>query len=160
MANGARCNLPTDECDNAEHRQRRRLSAAQLREVFANRDVRSVGWYWLEALSLKFDAKNASSAVSWARLIHALGDAPADAAEAAAEAALFGAIMHGIPPRDAAQWQIVERVFDPQTVQDLRRWRPNPFTLGPGEDPASMPGPRSVRDEAWSEWDDVSAEED
>ena len=153
MANGGRCNLPLRECENAEHGRVRRLSPEHLRDVFADRDIRSVGWYWLEKLTefQPFEPKHAAPVASIARLIHALGDAPQDAAEAAAEAALFGAIMHGIPPRDAAQWEIVERTFDPETEKDLRRWRPNPFTLLPGEDPASMPRRRPVVDDSWDE---------
>ncbi len=150
------CQWKRDECKH--HRQPRQENTkptplpgperGPVEVALASRDLRAVGWCWLERLTVELDPKLATPAVTWGRLIHALGDEPADREAVAAEAALFGAIMHGIPPRDAAQWEIVERTFDPETVKDLRRWRPNPFTLGEGEDPRSIPG--------WSEIDQTS----
>ena len=58
------------------------------------------------------------------RVILALGDEPEDRAAAIAETAVMGSILHGIAPRDDAQWAIAERIYDEATLEDLRHWTP------------------------------------
>ncbi len=100
------------------------MASGELTSAFEKHDLRTVSWYWLENLTREFDAKNGAQAASWARLIHSLGEDPEDQASVLAQAALFGGIMHGMPPRDEAQWELARELLDPYTLELVQSWQP------------------------------------
>ena len=95
-------------------------TASRLEAAFAERDLRAIGWIWLEGLTRDLDEKNGARAASWARLLHSLGESAEASAGRATEAALYGRLMNGLQPLDAGQWAMAEDSFDAITVEDFR----------------------------------------
>ena len=93
---------------------------AKIDAAFAERDLRAVGWLWLEGLTRNLDEKNGARAAAWARLIHTLGQTAEENAGRATEAALYGRLMNGLVPLDDAQWAMAGEMFDPLTLEDFR----------------------------------------
>lgn len=88
-------------------------------------DIRRLARNALEAVS-----EDAASPAYAARFVHAIkateamGEEPETLQEQMAMAALLGGVMHGIPPRDREQWELLEQNFDRRTLLDLYRWYP------------------------------------
>lgn len=96
----------------------------KIEAAFAERDLRAVGWLWLEGLTRSLDERNGARAAAWARLIHTLGQTAEENAERATEALLYGRLMNGLAPLDDEQWAMAEDTFDAVTVEDFREnWR-------------------------------------
>lgn len=121
-----------------------RQGPTRIARAFAERDLRGVLWEVLESLVMSdAEGKTATAAASIARAIASLGEETGDREQSLRETAVIGSVMHGIPPRDAAQWAIAERLFDAETVRALREWDPLDgwfSTLaGPLRDAGSVP---------------------
>jgi hypothetical protein len=56
------------------------------------------------------------------RVLAALGPGGADTEEALREVQLRGRLMHGRPPKDAAEWALAERLFTDDALAEFRRW--------------------------------------
>ena len=96
--------------------------------AYAERDLRTVAWMFLAAIRHDRDfIKLSAPAASMMRVILALGEEPEDREAAINETAVIGSVLHGIAPRDAAQWAIAERIYDKATLDDLRRWKARDF---------------------------------
>jgi len=78
-------------------------------------------------------ARRASAGATLLRAIHGLGEPPESQERSAAEAALMGMVMHGLPPRDAEEWALAGEVFTPDALAMMRTW-----------DPAGEPGFREA----------------
>jgi hypothetical protein len=95
--------------------------------AIAGRDLHAVAWMLLEDL-LEDDqvdaARRASAGATLIRVVEALGEPPVSREQAAAEIALRGMVMHGMPPRNAEEWALAEELFTPDAVAMFRTWKP------------------------------------
>jgi hypothetical protein len=82
-------------------------------------DLRGFAW-WLVSrlLSGELDTQRAGVLATLLRVLSALGPEPASRERAFAEAALRGRMMHGLPPRDAAQWELAESLFSQEVLDE------------------------------------------
>ncbi len=96
-------------------------------DAVAARDLHGVAWALLEGL-LADDtvdaARKASAGATLIRVVSGLGEPPVSRERAAAEIALRGMIMHGLPPRNAEEWALAEELFTPEAVAMFRTWKP------------------------------------
>ncbi len=104
------------------------MAAPAPREpAIAGRDLHSVAWRLLEDLleDERVDAaRRASAGATLIRVVEALGEAPVSRERAAAEIALRGMVMHGMPPRNAEEWALAEELFTPDAIAMFRTWKP------------------------------------
>lgn len=133
--NGANCPYHTDDQrarghaeDPTEGDARPRGAASETREnAIPVRDLHAVAWRLLEDL-LEDDrvdaARRASAGATLIRVVEALGEPPVSRERAAAEIALRGMVMHGMPPRNAEEWALAEELFTPDAVTMFRTWKP------------------------------------
>jgi hypothetical protein len=132
---GAACPYHTDEertraAAEPEHRPDPESGGGELspgRDAIAKRDLHAVAWRLLEDL-LEDDrvdaARRASAGATLIRVVEALGEPPVSRERAAAEIALRGMVMHGMPPRNAEEWALAEELFTPDAVAMFRTWEP------------------------------------
>lgn len=130
---GAACPYHTDD-------ERARATSAQepiaqereegipgRRDAITARDLHAVAWRLLEDL-LEDDrvdaARRASAGATLIRVVEALGEPPVSREQAAAETALRGMVMHGMPPRNAEEWALAEELFTPDAIAMFRTWKP------------------------------------
>lgn len=96
-------------------------------KAIAGRDLHAVAWLLLEDL-LEDDrvdaARRASAGATLIRVVEALGEAPVSRERAAAEIALRGMVMHGMPPRNAEEWALAQELFTPDAIAMFRTWKP------------------------------------
>ena len=96
-------------------------------DAVAKRDLHAVAWQLLEDL-LEDDrvdaARRASAGATLIRVVEALGEPPVSRERAAAEIALRGMVMHGMPPRNAEEWALAEELFTPDALEMIRTWPP------------------------------------
>ena len=145
---GGRClNGRAERCPyhSDEERERGRASASPCeqdvprdprRHAIGGRDLHAAGWLLLGDLLESEDldpARRASAGATLLRAIHGLGEPPESQERSAAEAALMGMVMHGLPPRDAEKWALAGEVFTPDALAMMRTW-----------DPAGEPGFREA----------------
>ncbi|MGE0601775.1 MAG: hypothetical protein AB7J35_19860 [Dehalococcoidia bacterium] len=117
--------------EEAEGGRVRLVLAPEEERAYEERDLRTVAWRFLSEIRHDEDyIKLAAPAASMMRVILALGEEPEDRTAAINETAVIGSILHGIAPRDAAQWAIAERIYDDATLEDLRHWRPRDGHFG------------------------------
>jgi hypothetical protein len=136
--NGGRCqNRLGDRCPYHTDEQRARAQSPApgaaaprrpgRREAIAGRDLHAVAWALLEDL-LEDDgvdaARRASAGATLIRVVEGLGEPPVSGERAAAEIALRGMIMHGLPPRNEEEWALAEELFTPEAVAMFRTWKP------------------------------------
>ena len=67
-------------------------------------------------------AQRATVIASIIRTLTALGQEPLAADEALREVELRGRVMHGLPPRDPAEWEHAALVFSDDALDEFRRW--------------------------------------
>jgi hypothetical protein len=132
---GAACPYHTDDQrargraeDPGESDDRPRGAGPAAREsAIAGRDLHAVAWRLLEDL-LEDDrvdaARRASAGATLIRVVEALGEPPVSREQAAAEIALRGMVMHGMPPRNAEEWALAEELFTPDAIAMFRTWKP------------------------------------
>ena len=85
-------------------------------------DLREVAWWMVQQiLKADLDAQRAGALVSLMRLISSLGPEPMALEEALAEVELRGLIMHGIPPRNAEEWERASRIFSADSLAEFKR---------------------------------------
>jgi len=97
------------------------------RDAIAGRDLHAVAWALLEELleDERVDAaRRASAGATLIRVVEGLGEPPVSRERAAAEIALRGMIMHGLPPRNAEEWALAEELFTPEAIAMFRTWKP------------------------------------
>ena len=96
------------------------------------RDLRGTGWWVIEkmAAGAVFEAREGGVVAALLRVLMALGPAPESEEEVLAEVALRGRLAHGLPPQDAAAWERVIRLFEPDAVEEFRRWEAEDERLG------------------------------
>lgn len=135
---GGRCqNRLGDHCPYHTDEQRARASGPApdtearrqpgRREAIAGRDLHAVAWALLEDLLADdtLDAgRRASAGATLIRVVEGLGEPPVSRERAAAEIALRGMIMHGLPPRNAEEWALAEELFTPDAIAMFRTWKP------------------------------------
>lgn len=133
--NGANCPYHTDDQRARGHAElpiegdaRPRGGASETgKNAIAGRDLHAVAWRLLEDL-LEDDrvdaARRASAGATLIRVVEALGEAPVSRERAAAEIALRGMVMHGMPPRNAEEWALAEELFTPDAITMFRTWKP------------------------------------
>ncbi len=124
---GEPCGRLKSECSHHQPRDRRPRSAprrATAPDPVARRDLRGTGWWLMERLTAvdAVDEKRAAVAATVLRVLASLGPEPANAAEALAEVELRGRLMHGQPPSSPEQWERAARAFDPDALEEFRRW--------------------------------------
>lgn len=109
-----------------------------LEAVYARHDLLNAAWEFLYQIRRSPEyVKSSSAAASMMRVILAKGEEPEDRAVAFSEAIVVGSILHGIAPRDEAQWAIATKFYDEKTLEDLRHWTPVHGYFG---HPALKPG--------------------
>ncbi len=87
------------------------------------RDPRGLAWWTIDTLLRgELSAASATVVASLLRVIAGLGPGAAEEAEALAETAFRGRIMHGLPPSTPAEWERAERNYTPEAVAEFRRW--------------------------------------
>ena len=69
----------------------------------------------------ELEPPRASVLAAIVRVLAGLGPDPLSEHEALAEVELRGLLMHGIPPKNAEQWARAERVFAPETLDEIER---------------------------------------
>lgn len=95
--------------------------------AIARRDLHAVAWRLLEELfeDDRVDAaRRASAGATLIRVVEALGEPPVSRERAAAEIALRGMVMHGMPPRNAEEWALAEELFTADAIEMMRGWQP------------------------------------
>jgi hypothetical protein len=94
-------------------------------DALAERDANGVAWWLLDRLILEGSDWDARARVigPLLRLAATIPPAGASRAEALAETALRGVLMHGIPPRNTEEWALAERLFDDAALAEFRRWK-------------------------------------
>ena len=104
---GKPCRFARGECKwhrRAEREPRPAVEAAVVTPAFEGHDARGLAWWTVDSLLRgELPASNASVIASLLRVIAGLGPDPVSEEEALAETAFRGRIMHGLPPRDAAE---------------------------------------------------------
>lgn len=128
--NGARCPYHSEE-QRARGRALDQWPASLDGEprvgAIASRDPHAVAWlllgYLLDADELDA-ARRASAGATLLRVIQSLGEPPVSRERMAAEAALMGMVMHGLPPRDPEEWALAGEVFTPEGIAMMRGWDP------------------------------------
>lgn len=89
-------------------------------------DVRGTLWWVLRRLfSGELQPPQASAANSRLRTLAGLGDDPLSEADAMQAIELRARLMLGLPPTQG-DWQALEAMVDPDTLEELRRWPATP----------------------------------
>lgn len=84
-------------------------------------DILETGWWLIDQLiDGRLTAAEVSSAGGILRIIAGY-DGPEDAATLA-EVELRGRLMHGLPPRDEAEWEFAASLFNDDAMAEFRRW--------------------------------------
>lgn len=102
----------------------KRAGSNSIPAAVAERDLRETGWWVIEQLTAAqaFEAKEGSVVASVLRVLAGLGPSPLSEEEALAEVELRGRLAHGLPPASPEQWERAIRVFEPEAVEEYRRW--------------------------------------
>jgi hypothetical protein len=92
-------------------------------------DLPELGW-WLIARVLEnnLDAKRTAVIATLMRVIAAFGQDVLPPEAALREAELRGRLMHGLPPRDEAEWALAEATFSASALETMRQFE----ELAPG----------------------------
>jgi hypothetical protein len=91
----------------------------------AERDIAETGWAVLEALTRgEIDQRAVGVVASVLRVLLTAGSSSIANEDALREVELRGLLMHGIPPRNDAEWSLMRATFSPEAVAEARRWRP------------------------------------
>lgn len=99
------------------------LSPPPIPDAIRARDPLALQWWVIQQVIEGTIQPNQASAIATVvRTLANLPPAAADEAEALAAIALRGQLMHGIPPRSAAQWELAARLFDDDALAEFRRW--------------------------------------
>jgi len=89
----------------------------------AGRDLHRVAWWLLEGLvSDGLDPRRASAITAALRFALALGQAPADEEVMLRRAEIHGLLIHGVAPRDEAQWELARAMLDPEALAMVEGW--------------------------------------
>lgn len=89
------------------------------------RDLRGASWWVVEhVLAGDLATPKAAVVVSALRLLASLGPEPRDEAEVLREVELRGLIMHGMLPRDEAEWELARERFSADALDHIQEaWR-------------------------------------
>jgi hypothetical protein len=99
--------------------------ASAAPDAVAGRDLGRLGWWVLERLADgSMEPRRAGVFASMMRVVAAMGPDGATREEQLRETALRGVLMHGIPPRDAEEWALAERIFTADAIEEFHRWTP------------------------------------
>ena len=131
------CSWPANQCPVKAHARWRsgngdRESAARhaaepepavtIPAAVEERDLREVGWWLFRAVvEGSVEREKAGPLISLLRVLQAVGPGSVTAEEALARAELLGQLMHGLPPRDEAQWQLARDLFDDEAMETVNR---------------------------------------
>lgn len=89
------------------------------------RDVHAYAWTVIPAIITgEIPRELAAVAVSACRALIALPQEDAGRESALREAAAIGALVHGVPPRDEAEWEVLRGLFDDATLEQLAAEKP------------------------------------
>jgi hypothetical protein len=84
--------------------------------------LHALGWWLIEAVvGGSIDRDRAASVVSIMRVLVSLGDEPPSDDDTRKEALLRAQLAFGMPPRDEAEWEVAERLLDPETLREVHR---------------------------------------
>jgi hypothetical protein len=125
LKSGRKCAFPIDRCP--AHEQRRAAERAGGAPPVDARppDMRTLARAALQAFSdSNLSPTLATRFVNAIKTTESMGEPARDSAETLREAAIMGGIMHGIPPRDREDWEMLEEIMDPYTMLMLYRWYP------------------------------------
>ena len=139
---GTPCQWPLSRCDIPGHDRWREAKAAAktaapaepvesslpsrppLPEAVSRHDIPGVAWWALSGLvSGALASSDVAVLASLLRVLLAAGSTGLDDEAALQEVELRGLLMHGIPPRNDAEWEVLESTFSPEAVAEVRRWR-------------------------------------
>lgn len=102
----------------------KQANSSPIPAAVAERDLRETGWWVIERLtsSQQFKSQEGSVVASVLRVLAGLGPSPLSEEEALAEVELWGRLAHGLPPASPEQWERAIRAFEPEAVDEYRRW--------------------------------------
>jgi hypothetical protein len=99
------------------------VRALAIPAAVGEHNVREFAWWMIaRLLSAELDAQRAGVLATLLRVIAALGPEPASRQKAFAEAALRGRMMHGMPPRNAAEWELAESIFSQEVLDEFAHY--------------------------------------
>jgi hypothetical protein len=90
--------------------------------AFADHDMREVLWCYWEGIRTALGYTAGSAMATVARALQSCGEDTTDLEDAIAVAVVNGRMVHGLPPRNDAEWAIADRIYEPSTVEELRGW--------------------------------------
>lgn len=138
---GSPCRWPIEQCPVASHARVRatgqkpqhaapakdgeRRRPPVILEGIARRDIAGTGWSVAAALADgSIDQRDAAVFASILRVLLAAGSGGIADDDALREIELRGLLMHGLPPRDEDEWELLKRTFSPEAVREVVRWQP------------------------------------
>jgi hypothetical protein len=143
------CRYPAAECPYKSHRIEREANARKSRDVSAQppddahrpagltpppavdeHDLHGLGWWTIRnAITGDLETPRAAVVATVMRVLAGLGPEPMEEQEALRDVELLGVIMHGVPPRSAAEWERAHQLFDADAIEEFERW----VALGEGD---------------------------
>lgn len=93
-------------------------------------DLHGLGWWTIRnAITGDLETPRAAVVATVMRVLAALGPEPVAQEEALRDVELLGVIMHGVPPRNPAEWERARQLFDADGIEEFERW----VALGEGD---------------------------
>jgi hypothetical protein len=87
------------------------------------RDLHGLGWWVIKnAITGELTTPQGTVVANVMRVIAGLGPEPLAEEEALRNVELSGRIMHGVPPRNEAEWERARRMFDDDAIAEFERW--------------------------------------
>ncbi len=129
---GTPCRWERDECNY--HRGQRIAAVAppapdettslppRAAAAIEGHRLHALGWWLVEAVvGGSIDRERTASVVSIMRVLVSLGDEPPSDDDVRNEALLRAQLAFGMPPRNEAEWELAERLLDPETLREVHR---------------------------------------
>lgn len=104
-------------------------------EALRAHNLRDFTWLGVEGVLRALGWERGGAIIaSFLRVLIAQGEDKVDLKEASAIAVVNGLMARGMPPRNEREWEIADRIYEPEIVQLLRKWPPFEGFLSRGLD--------------------------